>query len=174
MAFKTSARSISFVNDTMKEKKALMIWHQLRADLLFLSFALSTFQLQLISIPKIRLRFKNSDFCVIFMSLWPDATSFFLQNLEKFHPKNVQPLLEAKVFKILNKLLNMDPSSDCFLCACQIWTWYDHWETLKIGSAPLYRSYCSFVQILISFFYSIFFGFYRYLQCLTWERWRTN
>ena len=104
---------------------------------------------QLISIPKIRLRFKNSDFCVISeshsilsLSLWPDGTLFFLQNLEKFHPKNVQPLLKAKIIKITNKLLNMDPSSDCFLCARQIWTRYDHWESLKIGSALLYQSYC--------------------------------
>ena len=24
----------------------------------------------------------------------------------------------------------------------KIWTWYDYWKTLKVGSAPLYWSYC--------------------------------
>ena len=50
--------------------------------------------------------------------------------------------LEAKIFKIIQNSINMNPSSDCFLCSCQIWTWYDHWESLKIGSVPLCRSYC--------------------------------
>ena len=47
------------------------------------------------------------------------------------------------------KLLNVDPSSDCFLCACQIWTQYDHWESFKIWSALLYRSYCTKIQMKV-------------------------
>ena len=87
---------------------------------------------------------------------------FFFKTMKNFTPpqkKNVQPLLEAKIFKIIQNFINMDPSSDCCLFACQIWTRCDHWESLKIGSAPLYKSYCRFwdphgndVQKLFFFF----------------------
>ena len=33
------------------------------------------------------------------------------------------------------------PVQTVFFCACQIWTRYDHCESLRIGLAPLYRSY---------------------------------
>ena len=46
--------------------------------------------------------------------------------------------------KLQNKLFNMDPSSDCFLF---INAKFEHdtitERALKIGSAPLYQSYCT-------------------------------
>ena len=110
---------------------------------------------------KIWLRFTKSDFCGHFwvslpthsLFLWPDGTLIFSSKPWKIS------LLEAKIFKIIQNVFNMDPSSDCFLCACQIWTWYDHWESLKIGLTPLYWVIL-YRYILYIIYYLGFFGFF--------------
>ena len=80
-------------------------------------------------------------------------------------PKSVQPLLEAKITKIIQVIINMDPCLDCFLCEYQNWTWYDHWESLKLGSAPLYRLYCIYFDIII-----IIITYNHYYLILYWPK----
>ena len=78
-----------------------------------------------------------------FLSLTPYSLSVsltwwnhvFSSKPRKISPQKSSTSSGGQDIQNYKKLLNIDPSSDCFLYACQIWPQYDHWESLKIGSA---------------------------------------
>ena len=78
------------------------------------------------------------------LPLWPDGTLSFLQKPWKIpHPKkNIQPLLEAKIFKITKKCLIWNlVQTGFFLYMPNLNTIWSQ-RRLKNKKVPLYQSYC--------------------------------
>ena len=98
---------------------------------------------------KIRLCFKNSNVCVIseshsILSLSVSLTWWNLDFSSK--PRKISKMFNLfwrpRYSKLQTNCLIRILVQTVFFLHAKFKIWYDHWESLKIGLAPLYRSYC--------------------------------